>query len=798
MDLIEVYVETCEESNRAYYLGGLLFDCGLKIQGIHFWISGNIVKVNYPAIRDKYNIFHPSFQIIDNKLDRAIKNVLKSALEKLKRCSEKMIFGYRKEICNKEWWDISEDDFEWNNEKSMKEYQFSSLQQFEGKVVAVINKKNLGKLQVAYVEVRFDKCFSINNVKVYQDREMHIRVQFPGRGEEKAVAFMSEKDQNWIETYIINQFLNDVEPILFKGISEEELLFRVLWMASENGYILQSKIPEILEQNGIDWKTTYQVEEISELVEKMNFMSIQRLESLPEHYVNWVAISYEKDPEPVVIINKNIKILSDDIKEELHGILLNEYRRNGKIILSRIIPYLREEYPETLEKLPKLKLKTILQKCDFVQFEGGPMPPIYVHILGGNTVIIQQEPCNADSEPDKHELLPELKEDFRYSEMQLIPNNPFKFVPNTKLMLEQDLPGTVIPKITVNAAMKKLQTMANLGQFDSMDLEILYWVSNLQYSKATFLYDLIISGFIALPIGKKISRDKLNTRLMRLYKVGFIQFYKLCSLDENGNICGKTSHRLQMITPHGRTQLRTIGRQSHFEPFMTLENAEKINKKLSINQWFTKFIVIFKDAFYHFDSIVVAKIAEANAAKIPLVIRKEGIPVFVSAFKRGKLHMQEILSGEFAYWVKRVSNLLNNYSELYIEGHQITFMRKPLIIIICEDVEHCSEVHNEIVNAVLEFSDKSILDNLWLAADLDVYNDFLHAHFSIDSEGERIPMSLSEFLGVEIDKGLEEQMDFANEQNPEEDKRILKELEYEEKQVMLSLAEENQLEKTDV
>lgn len=803
MNLIEVYIDTYLNKGAAYHHGEILLDCGLKIKGIHFHFQKNIVQINYPAVKDKKRIFHPSFQMRDSYADRAIKSILEYAWSRVKNDGKKSIYGCRKADCCKELSELSKDDFEWFDEKKKCEYPFLGVRESAVRVELIDDRKSIDTLRCAYARVYFGESFVISNLKVFEDSEGTSIVQFPLHMQEEAVTFMAEGDRSWVESNIIERF-QDREELTSSVIGtensmNEELLFRVLWSASDNGYILQSKIRGVLEQNKIDWKNIYHVKKISELVEKMNFMSLRRLEKSPGHYADWIVITYEKEPESVVVERENAQILSDDVKEKLHNVLADEYMRNGKIILSNVIPYLSEEHPEILEKFPKVKLKRILQSCDFVRFEGGPMPPIYIHIQDENVDLTRQkddsvtfgahEDVQFDGISQKHsDLTKQVRISVQKIEEydQLAKRNPFTYVPNTKLIQEQNIPDSKLPKITADDAMRRFLRMASLEQFDYMDLEIVYWVSKLQYSKSSFLYDLIVGGLIEIPAGKKINKDKLSTRLMRLYKVNLIGFYKLCSVDEDGNIVSKTAHRILMITAYGRTQLRMIGRQSDFDFFMALDNIEKILKKLSVNQWFTKFMTIFKNVSYYLDVIVTAKIAEANAARIPLVIVKDGIPVFVSACKRGSLFEQDIRSGEFVFWIKRVSNLLENYSELYIGEHQIRFRKKPKLIFICEDSEHCVEIYGQIVEAISKIEIRTVLDNLWFAEDINIYNDFLHAHYSFECEERRICENIDEFLGVEIRSKIVENTDFTNEQNPEEDMRILKELEREENLMMLS------------
>lgn len=802
MNLIEVCIDTYLNKGNIYHQGEILFDCGLKIKGIHFHSQKNIVQINYPAVRDKKQFFHPSFQIKDNYADKAVKGILEYAWNLLKNDRKESIYGFRNIRCSKELSELSGNDFEWYSEKGKNECLFSGMRKSVVRVELVDDRIYASTFRWAYVKVYIDECFVISNLKVLENGEGIVTVQFPLHKQKEAVVFMAEGDRNRIEGCIIDLFRRRVEQIdnevKEEKMADEERLFRVLWNASDNGYILQAKIRRILEQNQIDWKNIYHVKKISELVDKVNFMLPRKLKSSPEHYVDWVVITYEKDPKPIILEKESDQILSDDVKSELYAVLADEYSRNGKIVLSSVIPYLSKEHSEILKKFPKIKLKRILQSCDFVRFEGGPMPPIYIHIQIKNEVSNWQENSSTlfethdDVRPAIFEesfdlvesVKPSVKEIEKYD--CLAKNNPFVFVPNTKLIQEQNIPNSTLPKITINEAMKRFQSMASLGHLDSMDLEIVYWVSKLQYSKSTFLYDLIVGGVIEVPAGKNIDKDKLNTRLMRLYKVNLIGFYKLCSVDEDGSIVSMASHRILMITTYGRTQLRMIGRQSDFDFFMALDNIEKILNKLSINQWFAKFITIFKDAFYYLNVVVTAKIVEANAARIPLIVVRDGIPIFATACKRGILFNQDICSGEFAFWMKRVSNLMDNYNELYIGEHQVRFREKPKLIFICEDSEHCVEIYEEVLEAISKIGTSSVLDSLWFAEDVNVYNDFLHAHYSFDYSGKQIPEKIDQFLGIEISRKIGKNADFENEQSPEEDMRVLEELEQEEKLMMLS------------
>lgn len=804
MNLIEVHVETQEGNWGPYQEGRLLFDCGLWVRGIHFSQHQKMLYVNYPAVQDKHKKFHPSFQLREAQENSVVKDILRTAWNMTKDRGGCAIYGYRKAGCAKDLKDLSAEDFEWSGVKRAMDTPVSGIRQFPLKVDLIPKKNSQEKGRQAYASLFFGDAFTILNVQVFERQDGTVTIYFPATTRGSADSFFTEADRIYVEEHIMEAFQSlpvlqqNLQKEMWKEESEEitseELLFRVLWNASENGYILQSQIRPILERNQIDWKNVYQVSSISMLVEKMDFLSLRRLEPTPEHYVNWVSISHEKNPASTVIVEKSKPVLGDELKEQLREALAEEYRKNGRIDISTIIPYLRDKHPEVADRLPQLKLKTILLSCEFVQFEGGPMPPVFVHILGKEVILAQRhgedmaaisewESDALSEEPIKTQSVVTLSEKLNAKTTPLAKKNPFTLVPNTKMLAEHNLPDTKIPKVATGDSMRRFIAQSRRGLLDSTDLEIVYWISNMQYAKSSILNDLIASGLIPTPAGRQINQNKLNTRLMRLYKDGLIDFYRLCSVDEKGKITGKSIHRLLMITPQGRTHLRAIGRRSDFDYFMSLDNIETILNKLSINQWFSKFVLYFRNSSnYYLNMVATAKIAEANAARIRLIIDHRGIPVFITSVRRGMLHETDVRSGDFAFWIQRVSNLLKNYQELYIENKRVSFVKQPIVIFICEDADHCKEMFQQLCDIVAAINDKTILDRAWFAEDIDIYNRFLYAHYRFDSQGNHILTNISEYVEEEIDNSIQAHADFIDEQSVEEDAQILKELDQEERE----------------
>ena len=84
--------------------------------------------------------------------------------------------------------------------------------------------------------------------------------------------------------------------------------------------------------------------------------------------------------------------------------------------------------------------------------------------------------------------------------------------------------------------------------------------------------------------------------------------------------------------------------------------------------------------------------------------------------------------------------------------------------------------------------DKLFLNMVWFAEDIDVYNRFLYAHYRFDSQGNHILASISEYLEEEVNGSIQVHADFISEESPEEDIRILNELDKEEQETNVKIS----------
>lgn len=748
MKLVQVSVEIYIYNQNKYRLGSLLFDCGLLVGGIHFAFQNGRIFVNLPAVKDKKQVFHPSFILHNSYEDRAAKELLRCAYEKTVEIGDRSIYGQVKDDHENDLSNLKPDDIEWSEAPWQDTHTFTGSQQFPVDI-SVINRFS----NYAYVRVLFGSEFTISNIKVSRDVNGSVFVQYPIMGQKAGTTpFVLLDDAKYVYERLKSNVSLDAQG---KGsIIDENRLRQILWNASNNGYILQARIAEILKN--VDWRTSFRVSNVTELVEKMDFLSVRLLESSPGNYVKWVSILFEKETDTAGITNPRSE-LSDELKNMLRTALAAECQAaGGKLDLSTVRPILENRYAALVAQLPNKKLKAILSDCDFIAFEGGPIPPIYIRIVEENCVQIERiAPENellhhSAEEAIKH--LTETKPEPGVKAPQkehTAENNPFKLYPQTKLVLESMLPDSKLEPVNSVNAMKYYDILSVRGQFSAIDLEILYWISNLQYSKGTFLMDIINANLIDVPPDLNFTYVKLEKRLTRLFKAGFIYIYRLCS--EIDGVISKSVFRIYLTTPYASTQLRGIGRRCDNPKFLSVDNTENILGKLSVNQWFTKFVRYFPNfRKFCFSTVVSTELAFAIAARIKLIVDCDKIPAFVTSIRRGLLHNISVRSGDFSFWITRVTNVIKSYKTLYLDEQPVSYRKQPLLVFVCEDNEHCYQVYNEISEISSAIGDDTILDSLCFTTDVEVFNRFLDAHFRIDKDGANVPFNIADFFETEI------------------------------------------------
>ncbi len=553
----------------------------------------------------------------------------------------------------------------------------------------------------------------------------------------------------------------------------QQKLFRILWDASDNGYILQSRITPILKEYNFDWKQLFQADSVTELVQKMDFLKIKKLEPKPDTFVNWIVVSTQKEISPIVENTDNKVELSEEILENIHKILYESSKSNrGNMLMSAVVPALQKSDPDLFSVLPKTKISIILKACDFVEQyviqndENNIQVWIRVFpILGQlDETCSDENPKIADEIQNDiiQEICTEKKNDAFDNKQKGNPqkdetgkiitalNNPFQYIPNSVFWPEHRVVEKGVGVRDNNSAVKNFGIALRSGNVGRFELDVLSWITKLVYVKNTMILDLIKGGYIKNPGTFSITLSKIGEKLLRMHKYNLVDIYRLASIDDEGNINSKSIHRIYTITNYGHNQLKDIGRESAFNPFVVLQDADTIKQRLSLNQWLIKWITCFSKYInrYLLNKVLVAKIPMLYAARINAVVECNYQPVFAMPIRRGNDWNHARKSGEFSNKFQRITNLILHYTDIYYDNQNAEFVKKPVFVIIGEDIEHCIEIFHEIKNFICVSSEHDILVEIWFCYDLDVYNNFESSHFTFDKLDTCIPINMYKKLDI--------------------------------------------------
>lgn len=601
----------------------------------------------------------------------------------------------------------------------------------------------------------------IRDIKLVSKNNEEMLLVMPSKRKKGSLQFkniaypINARTREYFEKHIFHVFRelsSEEEQIkLWTDYEREELeepqkrLFSILWNASDNGYILQSRITPILKEYNFDWKKLFQVSTVTELVQRMDFLKIKKFEPKPNTFVNWIVVSTQKGISPMVeSIDTKIK-LPEEISSGIHKILYENSKSNkGDMLMSEVVPVLQRNAPDLFCALPKTKISIILKACDFVEqfvIQNDEINiQVWIHIapLQGQSVETQNNNQNSTDETQNDDTQKDLKKDeinestnkLKNSSLKdetgkviTALNNPFQYVPNSVFWPEHRVVKNGVEVRNNILAVKSLGMALRSGNVGRFELDVLSWITQLIYVKNTMIVDLIRGGYIKAPSTFRVTLTKVGNKLLKMYKYNLIDIYRLASIDDEGNITSKSIHRVYTITNYGHNQLKDIGRESVFNPFVVLQDADIIKQRLSLNQWLIKWITWFPKYInrYFLNKVLVAKVPVQYGARINAVVECNCQPIFALSIRRGDDWDNLRKSGEFNNKVQRIINLILHYSDIFYDNQNADFIKKPILVFIGEDNLHCNEIFQEIKKYIYVSGEHKILVNIWFCCDLDVY-----------------------------------------------------------------------------
>lgn len=540
---------------------------------------------------------------------------------------------------------------------------------------------------------------------------------------------------------------------------QKKLLFDILWNNSESGYLLQSRITPILNNYGFEWKKIFGVNTVAELAQKVDFLKIRKVETRPNIFVDWIVVSIQNKVSPKVV-KSNVGIqLTTDVISSIHNVLYTESKnKEGNMLMSDVVPVLEKNAPDLFNSLPNVKISHILKECDFVKQymvqNSDTSFQAWVHIEPPQdrkaTIETILSPVVDISLVTNNKTKNDIKKD-RLGKIITALNNPFQHVPNSVFWPEHRILPNGVKRDDFHAAIKNLgQALKNetVGRFE---LDVMSWVSKLIYVKNTMVIDLIHGGYISYPKTFKPNLSNVGNKLLKMYQYNLVNIYRFGSVNENGDIISKGIHRIFTITNYGHNQLKDIGRESNFNTFMVLQDADAIKQKLSINQWLIKCITLFRYYItrYALNQMFISKTPTQNWGRINAFVECNCQPIFAQSIRRGNDWEDMKKTGEFYEKFQRIINLILHYTDIYYNNNRAEFLKKPIFVFVAEDFEHCREIFQIIKKIIYVSSKNEMLAEIWFCNDLDVYNHFLSSHFSFNEFDVPIPINLSEKFNID-------------------------------------------------
>lgn len=538
-------------------------------------------------------------------------------------------------------------------------------------------------------------------------------------------------------------------------------IHKILLNASDNGNLRRTNVVPVLNKHGVNWKELFNVDDLKGLLKKLSFATPRTLEPAPGKFVDWVIISnsafVSTTPTPQTIDKITLAI---EVKEKIRDILLCASAvNNGDIIMSDIMPLIQNDI-SLFNALPKVKLSRILADCEFarqftVQCESGALQD-WVHIYpfgeeddADDDLAYRHEEFVANNTPPVVIPVPQVKKTDKFptvlktefGRIITAKNNPFRYVENTYLERDDNLKIKRFEKYGARLNRDLIE-----GIVGAHEIGILTWIASLQYAHKSMLLDLTAGGYIPMP-KYKFHADKLTEKINKLYQYGLIDIYKLCAINDTGEILSNVVARTLTITSWCNNMLKDIGRETDYNAFLPIQDGNSVKIRLSTNQWLTRWLVGFKGNInrYFLNRVLIVKAAALHGGRIHAMVECNKQPLFAQSVRRGATW--ENYWGDFIEKLKRFIVIINNYKNIYHYSLAMDFEKRPILALIGEDEEHCREIYAK-VDPLLSNSNFQQPIDIWFTCDIDVFSDFKNSHFIFNTNGERVNVDLAEYIGI--------------------------------------------------
>lgn len=326
-------------------------------------------------------------------------------------------------------------------------------------------------------------------------------------------------------------------------------------------------------------------------------------------------------------------------------------------------------------------------------------------------------------------------------------NSSLRFYPRTVLRLAEGNRSSAPQKSTFELVASISKGAAGgLGPFE---INILIWIAQLRYVTTTMLLDLIEHGYVSSGWRMGINSSKLNRSLNRMEQYNLIERTRFVTVDDDGNPSAD-SYSIMLISTLGKTGdmlLRELGKKvGHYNPFDLMQDGNTVKKILAANQWLIFWLTKFEDQIgdgYESSFTLYEKGVEFSGAKIYASVTVGDYPIMVEPIRRVEDFEVASARADLREKIQRLIQIFGDLDHLYIGQEAVSFPRRPIISLMCEDDAHILEIGDAIADIAHAHPEQAI----WFTSDLRIYNHNMEGQrFGRIAEGRFVSIDLHDAL----------------------------------------------------
>lgn len=317
------------------------------------------------------------------------------------------------------------------------------------------------------------------------------------------------------------------------------------------------------------------------------------------------------------------------------------------------------------------------------------------------------------------------------SDVKVIPI--FNYVPGVILKRVDSPQNTIEEKIL----WKKIDFAGINRQITSSDISILSWIGKLGYATGKNIYALLKAGIIEKSPNYVFNEAKVKNRLSHTFAKAFqlVDVYKFSDTKSDREY----RSNIYMVSSFGNKVLKSLNLYNLNNVLvLKLQDIATIKKTMAQNQWFCAMVEKYREIldFYSIDVIMDTENSIEGRANVKIYVNIAEQPIFAEAFRRVPKWDNDINIQECYNKIQRVCLLSNDYENVTINLRNAGMKKRPIIVIIGENEEHCRELYEV-------FKEIKTEAKIVYTYDILVSNDIRSAHFEF-VDGNIVPFDFFE------------------------------------------------------